>query len=179
MDARHGLTGECARSGRLMSCEDTETDPRVDRNLCRELGIGSILAAPILSDFRVVGLIEVFSHRPRAFTKTQETVLDRLVELVPKEPARAPVQLNEVVVGALPAKSEFAPVVRPVVNGVVYNGSGKFTLTGVPSGANIPVVVQAGKWRRTVVLPNVSACTKTALPASQRILARQRAIALR
>lgn len=91
VDTRHGLTGECVRRGQLISCEDTETDPLVDREVCRALGIGSILAAPILADFRVAGLIEVFSSRPRAFTKTHEIVLDRLVEVVPKEPAQAPV----------------------------------------------------------------------------------------
>ncbi|HEX7600073.1 MAG TPA: hypothetical protein VF316_00640, partial [Polyangiaceae bacterium] len=56
----------------------------------------------------------------------------------------------------------------PAAVSYFYTGpDGKFTLTGVPSGANIPLVVQAGKWRRTVVLPSVNACTTTALPASQ------------
>jgi putative methionine-R-sulfoxide reductase with GAF domain len=109
VDARHGLTGECVRRGLPISCEDTETDPRVDREICRELGIGSILAAPILADFRVAGLIEVFSPRPRAFTKTHETVLDRLVEVVPKEPAQAPLAVEVV-----PPESETVAVARPV-----------------------------------------------------------------
>jgi hypothetical protein len=42
------------------------------------------MAAPIVSDFRVVGLLEIFSPHPRAFTKAHETVLDRLVEMIPK-----------------------------------------------------------------------------------------------
>jgi len=44
---------------------------------------------------------------------------------------------------------------------------GKFTLTNVPSGANVPLVVQIGKWRRMVMLSTVTQCTTTALPASQ------------
>jgi hypothetical protein len=36
---------------------------------------------------------------------------------------------------------------------------GHFTLTGVPSGDNIPVVVQVGKWRRQLVVPHVTSCT--------------------
>ena len=84
VDAKHGLSGECVRSGLLVSCEDTEKDPRVDAEICRAMGIGSLMAAPIVSDFRVVGLLEIFSPHPRAFTKAHETVLDRLVEMIPK-----------------------------------------------------------------------------------------------
>jgi hypothetical protein len=84
VDAKHGLSGECVRSGSLVSCEDTENDPRVDAEICRTLGIGSLMAAPIVSDFRVAGLLEIFSPHPRAFTKAHETVLDRLVEMIPK-----------------------------------------------------------------------------------------------
>src|ERR1700682_5684839 len=86
VDAKHGLSVECVRSGLLVSCEDTLNDPRVDPEICRTLGIGSLMAAPIVSDFRVVGLLETFSPHPRAFTKAHETVLDRLVEMIPKTP---------------------------------------------------------------------------------------------
>jgi putative methionine-R-sulfoxide reductase with GAF domain len=90
VDAKRGLTGECVRSGRMVTCDDVETDGRVDREICRMLGIGSMLATPIVSDFRVVGLLEVFSPLPHAFTKIHETGLDRLVELLPKVQAAAP-----------------------------------------------------------------------------------------
>lgn len=84
VDITHGLSGECARTGLLVSCEDLENDPRLDPEVGRGLGIGSLMAAPIVSDFRVVGLLEVFSPNPRSFTKDHETVLERLVEMIPK-----------------------------------------------------------------------------------------------
>jgi len=84
VDAKHGVSGECVRSGLLVSCEDTENDSRVDTEICRALGIGSLMAAPIVSDFRVVGLLEIFCPHPLSFTKAHGTVLDRLVELIPK-----------------------------------------------------------------------------------------------
>jgi len=90
VDVKQGVSGECVRTGRMIKCDDTETDSRVERDLCRILGIGSILASPILSDFRVVGLIEVFSPSAHAFSEVHETALDRLVEIVPKAKADQP-----------------------------------------------------------------------------------------
>ncbi len=84
VDAKQGLSGECVRNGLLVSCEDTGNDPRIDPEVCRALGIGSLMATPIVSDFRVVGLLEIFSPLSRNFTKVHETVLDRLVEMIPK-----------------------------------------------------------------------------------------------
>ena len=87
VDVQRGLSGECVRSGRLVSCEDTGNDPRIDPEVSRALGIGSLIAAPIVSDLRVVGLLEVFSPHSRGFTKAHETILDRLVEMIPRTPS--------------------------------------------------------------------------------------------
>jgi hypothetical protein len=51
------------------------------------------------------------------------------------------------------------------------DANGNFTLQampgdkwGVPSGQDIPLVLQVGKWRRQLTIPNVTACTQNALP---------------
>ncbi|MCA3012638.1 MAG: carboxypeptidase regulatory-like domain-containing protein [Myxococcaceae bacterium] len=49
---------------------------------------------------------------------------------------------------------------------------GTFTLSNVPCGANIPLVIQLGKWRRQVTLPSVACCGNTALTAEQTRLPR-------
>ena len=42
---------------------------------------------------------------------------------------------------------------------------GTFTLTNVPTGANIPIVIQSGKWRMQGTISNVSGCTTQIAPA--------------
>ena len=84
VDNKEGFSGECVRNARTIVCEDAETDLRVDRELCQILRIRSIMATPIVSDFRVIGLLEVLSPHPRTFAKIHEIVLERLAELVPK-----------------------------------------------------------------------------------------------
>jgi putative methionine-R-sulfoxide reductase with GAF domain len=102
VDVSHGLSGECVRSGQMVSADDTENDARVDRETCRVLGICSILAAPILADSRVVGLLEVFSPRAHAFKKEHAAVLNQLAETVPTKPAMPP--RETVATSALPAQ---------------------------------------------------------------------------
>ncbi len=83
VNVKQGLSGECIRTGLLVSCEDMGNDPRVDPEIGRALGIGSLMAVPIVSNLRAVGLLEVFSSRPHGFTKLHGTVLGRLAEMIP------------------------------------------------------------------------------------------------
>ncbi len=44
------------------------------------------------------------------------------------------------------------------------DASGAFTLKNAPDGADIPLVIQVGKWRKQVKIPKVTACTDNAQP---------------
>jgi hypothetical protein len=55
-----------------------------------------------------------------------------------------------------------ASVVNPVTSAVT-DETGSFVLTDAPVGANIPLVIQVGKWRRQLVIPAVNACADNPL----------------
>lgn len=62
------------------------------------------------------------------------------------------------VVGAPPSGS-------PLV-GTISDTDGSFTLTDVPVGANIPLVIVSGRWRRQLTVPGTTACADTSFDAS-------------
>jgi GAF domain-containing protein len=77
-----GFSGYCARTGFLQRCDDAETDPRVDRESCRLLGIRSMIAVPIRLGENVIGLLEVFSSQAHAFNDRDGTILQRLADTI-------------------------------------------------------------------------------------------------
>lgn len=57
-----------------------------------------------------------------------------------------------------------APSGHPLV-ATLTDANGNFLLKDVPATTNLPVVILAGKWRRQIVVPTVTACTNTPLAA--------------
>ncbi|HYL16890.1 MAG TPA: GAF domain-containing protein [Terriglobales bacterium] len=79
-----GFSGECVRTAKVQRCDDSETHAHVDRETCRALGIRSMIAAPVLSSGRVIGLLEVFSPNANAFAETDAIALHRLADIIAK-----------------------------------------------------------------------------------------------
>lgn len=80
LDTESGISGECLRSGRSQRCNDTLTDPRVDSEVCQEMGIRSLGAVPLRGGQGVIGILEVFSDRPNAFSDAHITLLKKLAQ---------------------------------------------------------------------------------------------------
>src|ERR1700733_10536875 len=61
LDPNSGFSGQCLISGQIVRCDDVDTDPRVNLEVCRRLGVRSMLAVPLSAKQNVVGLLEAFS----------------------------------------------------------------------------------------------------------------------
>ena len=57
------------------------------------------------------------------------------------------------------------PSGSPIV-GASTAADGTFTLVNVPVGSNIPIVIQAGRWRRQLIVPGTAACADTTFNAN-------------
>jgi PAS domain S-box-containing protein len=66
------LSGEVVATGIVARCWDTSTDPRVDRDTCLRLGIGSMLIAPLYAEGRVIGTLKVAAREKAAFDDSDE-----------------------------------------------------------------------------------------------------------
>jgi N-acetylmuramoyl-L-alanine amidase/putative methionine-R-sulfoxide reductase with GAF domain len=76
------FSGAAFRTAQIVSCDDTETDPRVNLQACRKLGARSMVAVPLCGRRRVIGLLEAFSSWPFAFNESDVRNLSLLAELV-------------------------------------------------------------------------------------------------
>ena len=61
------LSGHAVRERKVMRCDDTENDPRVDREACRRIGVRSMIVAPLIEGDRALGVLKVYSDRTEAF----------------------------------------------------------------------------------------------------------------
>lgn len=76
------LSGLCVQSGEPQTCEDSETDKRVDRDACRKVGLRSMIVLPLKHRGESVGVIKAMSAEPAKFLPRDITLLGMLTEMV-------------------------------------------------------------------------------------------------
>ena len=76
------LSGLCVREGRLLRCDDSETDPRVDREACLRVGVRSMIVVPLRHAGRVVGVLKVLSGRTAVFGNEVADMLELMSGLL-------------------------------------------------------------------------------------------------
>jgi hypothetical protein len=141
LSMEYGLSGESVRTHKALRCDDTERDPRVNREGCRQLGIASVVVMPIVSEQQVLGVFELFSGKPKAFEERDISALHRLSGMVETAVKHA------VATETLPAAEEPAYA------------------EGQPSAAEAVVETAAAKTPVTGALPDVVQAPPVSLPA--------------
>jgi hypothetical protein len=82
LSTEFGLSGESVRTRQALRCDDAERDVRVNRDVCRQMGIASVVVMPVVSDDEVVGVFELFSGKANAFGARDVSAVQRLSEMV-------------------------------------------------------------------------------------------------
>jgi diguanylate cyclase (GGDEF)-like protein len=75
---RGSFSGRCMTEERALLCEDAETDPRVDPEACRKIGLRSMVVVPLRHGGRTTGVLKVFSPRPADFSVEDQVALEWL-----------------------------------------------------------------------------------------------------
>ena len=110
LSVESGISGHCLRSGLAQHCGETEADPRVDAELCRQLGLRSVAVLPIRGWRGVNGILEVFSTEPRAFREQHFEILENLAGLAERARAGQPSPDSGKVITPLEELTESRPL---------------------------------------------------------------------
>jgi diguanylate cyclase (GGDEF)-like protein len=76
------LSGLCIETGDILSADDTESDPRVDREACRRVGLRSMVVVPLKHGDAAVGVLKVASGETSSFTGRDARVLELMADLI-------------------------------------------------------------------------------------------------
>ncbi|OJA61214.1 sensor domain-containing diguanylate cyclase [Burkholderia ubonensis] len=76
------LSGRCVTEGEMLRCVDSETDPRVDRDACRRVGLRSMLVMPLTHLDTTVGVLKVMSPKVNGFSPADAGTLRLMAGLI-------------------------------------------------------------------------------------------------
>lgn len=122
------LSGLCVTTGETLSCEDSESDPRVDRDACRKIGLRSMLVVPLKFEGQAFGVLKALSNMPYAFGGRDLDTMHLVAGLLSSAMAHAR-QFEEtqaarlIALDASKLKSEFlanmSHEIRTPINGII------------------------------------------------------------
>lgn len=80
INTESGLTAAAIHRQMSQWCSDTESDSRVDLEVCRQLGVRSIIVVPVCARDTVVGVFGLFSANPDAFSRSDLNTVKELTQ---------------------------------------------------------------------------------------------------
>ncbi|MFZ6654321.1 diguanylate cyclase domain-containing protein [Undibacterium sp. TJN19] len=72
----NSLSGLCVSSAQILQCDDAETDPRVDANACKKVGVRSMICTPLFERGLPVGVLKVMSEQAHGFDEEDIQTLE-------------------------------------------------------------------------------------------------------
>lgn len=82
LPSHNSLSGLCMRTGQVLQCDDSEEDPRVNREACRKVGLRSMLVVPLRYADRGIGVLKVMSPYRYCYQPQDVRTLEMLATLV-------------------------------------------------------------------------------------------------
>ncbi|MCE1252641.1 MAG: sensor domain-containing diguanylate cyclase [Anaerolineae bacterium] len=76
------LSGLCVKLGETLICDDSETDPRVDREACRKVGLRSMVVNPLKFNGKTVGVLKLICKKTGAFGENEVQIVNLLSDLI-------------------------------------------------------------------------------------------------
>lgn len=125
VDAHSGLAGACVSTGEIQQCQDTDSDERVNADTCRQLGVRSMLIAPLVDGQKLIGIIQVFSAWPNSFGKREVSALQVIAGRIAESNREA-----ETGISTTATKPELPTEPSPTAS--AQNAAGEIPLTEIP-----------------------------------------------
>ena len=166
LDPNSGFSGECLVSGRIVRCDDADTDPRVNLQACQRLGVRSMLAVPLSAKENVIGLLEAFSNEPYGFNDSDVRSLCLLAELIlsamkPEEEDRLR-EISRRVVPPIIVEPEPIPAIAPPVEIVKAE-------TEPPAGKSVDSAEPASSADAAELVSNENSKSSDVIPAAHEL----------
>jgi GAF domain len=155
-----GLSGESVRTRQILRCDNAETDPRVNQESCRILGIASVVVMPLMREQEVNGVFELLSERAYAFEERDLAALERLAQMIQTAIDHAE--------AARHAQAEIATIVETPAADLPTENSVPDLSLKVEAAPHVEG--EAEEQSETVVLPehgNVGKCEACGFPVSE------------
>ena len=118
---QNSFAGECMKTDQVLYCTDTETDPRVNREACRLIGIRSMILIPLKNENQTIGILKVCSGKENAFSASSLDTLQLMAGFL--NSALTTASAFERAKEAVQIKSEFlanmSHEIRTPLNGVI------------------------------------------------------------